>query len=233
MSTLRWKDRASLCSFTFADGRRCRTPRQSGHPYLCCFHAHKEAQAHAAEEVGREVAHFFSRDYLSACDLNAALGLLLTATVRGHLPPRTSRTLAYLAQVMVQCIQITEHEYSNTFGSNEWRHAVKRRLRVAPRPLRPRLHLTPPHHRAARASPAWPPPTPIPRQRQSLLPRRQPTIPPLPSPHRSPSPHPRFPDSENRPTGKFSFLKREAQSAAAGKSATDMFRMNDSPRGLM
>lgn len=124
MSATRCTDRQSLCTFTFADGRRCRTPRQSGHPFLCCFHARKEAQAHAAEEIGRDVAHFFSRDYLSACDLNAALGRLFTATLRGHVPPKTSRTLAYLAQVMVQCIQITEHEYAETFGCDEWRHAV-------------------------------------------------------------------------------------------------------------
>ena len=37
--------RVSLCSFTFADGRRCRTPRSSKHPELCYFHAKKEAEA--------------------------------------------------------------------------------------------------------------------------------------------------------------------------------------------
>ena len=40
MSILRSKDRASLCSFTFADGRRCRTPRFSGHPRLCSALGH-------------------------------------------------------------------------------------------------------------------------------------------------------------------------------------------------
>ena len=29
MSTIRSKDRTRLCSFTFADGRQCRTPRRS------------------------------------------------------------------------------------------------------------------------------------------------------------------------------------------------------------
>jgi len=37
MSTNRSKDRSSLCSFTFVDGRHCRIPRQAGHPYLCAF----------------------------------------------------------------------------------------------------------------------------------------------------------------------------------------------------
>jgi hypothetical protein len=53
MSTNRSKDRSSLCTFTFADGRRCRTPRRAGHPHLCAFHARKEAQALAGEAASR------------------------------------------------------------------------------------------------------------------------------------------------------------------------------------
>ena len=29
------KDRKSLCRFTFADGRHCRTPRSPHHPHFC------------------------------------------------------------------------------------------------------------------------------------------------------------------------------------------------------
>jgi hypothetical protein len=67
MSTNRSKDRASLCSFTFANGRRYRTPRCSSHPHLCYFHARKEAQALAAGDIGRDISHFSSGRYLSAC----------------------------------------------------------------------------------------------------------------------------------------------------------------------
>ncbi len=49
MSSIRPQDRASLCTFTFADGRRCRTPLSSSHPRLCFDHARKEAQAHAPD----------------------------------------------------------------------------------------------------------------------------------------------------------------------------------------
>src|SRR5207244_1350742 len=83
MSTMYAKDRASLCTFTFVDGRRCRTPRQSGHPQFCCFHARKQAQVEAAEQLGRDFAYFFSGDYFSACDLAAALGRLFAAVATG------------------------------------------------------------------------------------------------------------------------------------------------------
>src|SRR5713226_10663779 len=41
MSSLRPQDRKSLCRFTFADGRQCRTPRCPHHPHFCSDHAAK------------------------------------------------------------------------------------------------------------------------------------------------------------------------------------------------
>jgi hypothetical protein len=65
MSTLTAKDRVSLCSFTFADGRRCRTPRIGNHPHFCFYHAQKEARAQAAETLGKDLAYFCSGNYNS------------------------------------------------------------------------------------------------------------------------------------------------------------------------
>jgi hypothetical protein len=42
MSANRSKDHSYPCAFTFADGRRCTTPRLAGHLHLCCFHARRE-----------------------------------------------------------------------------------------------------------------------------------------------------------------------------------------------
>jgi len=53
VSSLSPKDRVSLCSFTFSDGRRCRTPRTGNHPHFCGYHAQKEARAQAAETLGK------------------------------------------------------------------------------------------------------------------------------------------------------------------------------------
>jgi len=57
---------STCCTFTFADGRQCRIPRRQGHPYLCVFHAKKEAQALAGEQAGRDIASFLSGDYTSS-----------------------------------------------------------------------------------------------------------------------------------------------------------------------
>src|SRR6266446_6629910 len=118
-------DRASLCSFTFSDGRRCRTPRTGKNPHFCFYHAQKEARARAVEKLGKDLAYFFSGDYLSACDLSTALARLIPAVVRGDVKPKTAHTVAYLAQTLMQAIHISQHEYTNAFGTDGWRKSIR------------------------------------------------------------------------------------------------------------
>ena len=119
------KDRVSLCRFTFADGRQCRTPRSPNHPHFCFDHARKESQARSANKLARELSYFLSGEYLSANDLGAALGRLVPAVVRGDIKPRTAGTVAYLAQTLVQTIHLAQHEYINAFGTPDWRDAIR------------------------------------------------------------------------------------------------------------
>ena len=129
MSSLRPQDRKSLCRFTFADGRQCRTPRSPNHPHLCSDHARKDSQARAADKLARELSYFFSGPYLSACDLSAALGRLMAGVARGDIKPRSARTLAYLAQTLVQTIHLAQDEYINAFETDGWRRAVRNSVR--------------------------------------------------------------------------------------------------------
>ena len=94
------KDRSRLCAFTFADGRQCRTPRRSGHPHFFYFHAQKEGKARAAKQAGEAISSFFFSDYLSACDLSAALGRVFSAVAEGHIKPKAATALAYLGQTL-------------------------------------------------------------------------------------------------------------------------------------
>jgi hypothetical protein len=125
MSSLSPKDRVSLCSFTFSDGRRCRTPRVAKHPRFCFYHAQKEARARTARKLGKDLAYFFSGKYLSACDLSTALARLIPAVVCGDVKPKTAHTVAYLAQTLMRSIHISEQEYINAFGTDGWRKSVR------------------------------------------------------------------------------------------------------------
>src|SRR5713101_5954767 len=129
MSSLRPQDPKSVCRFIFADGRQCRTPRSPHHPHFCSDHARKDSQARAADKLASELSYFFSGEYLSACDLGAALGRLLPAVVRGDIKPRSARTLAYLSQTLAQTIPLSKHEYINAFGTDSWRRTVRNSIR--------------------------------------------------------------------------------------------------------
>jgi hypothetical protein len=124
MPSLTAKDRVSLCLFSFTDGRRCRTPRTARHPHFCFYHAQKESQSQAAEKLSDDLAYFFSGDYLSACDVNTALGRLIPAVIRGEIKPRLARTVAYMFQTLLQSTHLAQHEYINAFGTDGWRQAV-------------------------------------------------------------------------------------------------------------
>ena len=124
MASLSPKDRVSLCLFSYEDGRRCRTPRTGSHPHFCFYHAQKESQSQTAEKLAKDLTYFFSGDYLSANDLNTALGRLIPAVVRGEIKPRLARTVAYMFQTLMQSTRLAQHEYINAFGTDGWRDAV-------------------------------------------------------------------------------------------------------------
>ena len=119
------KDRSRLCVFSFADGRQCRTPRRTGHPHLCYFHAQKEAEALAAKQAGEDISSFLSTNLLSACDLSSAMARLFSAVAQGQIKPKVASTLAYLSQTMIQSIPIAQHEYCEAFSSDAWRRAIR------------------------------------------------------------------------------------------------------------
>jgi hypothetical protein len=109
MSMIRSEDRASLCSFTFADGRCCRIPRRNGH-YLCTFHARREAKIFAGEKVGEEIARYLSGEHVSAGDLCSALGRLFAAVSQGQVEPKTVAALTHLGRSLVQAFHAAKEE---------------------------------------------------------------------------------------------------------------------------
>ncbi len=192
MSSLKAKDRVSLCLFTFSDGRRCRTPRIASHPYFCLYHAQKEAQSLATQKLSNELAYFFSGSYLAACDLSSALARLIPAVLQGHVKPKTARTVAYMFQTLLQSIHLSQHEYIEAFGSNSWRDAVCHSVNSnrsylnppapAPKPAPPSTPLSTPPPNATVPSPFTPPiSTVAPAPAPSPTPLRAPQTPAVPT----------------------------------------------------
>ena len=124
MSSIHPQHRVSLCHFTFSDGRRCRTPRLSSSPDFCHYHAEKDARDRTAAQLGDDFDALLSGHYISAGDLNAVLARLCAAVARGHVKPRSARTLAFLAQTLLQSIRLSQHEFTSAFGNNAWRQTI-------------------------------------------------------------------------------------------------------------
>src|SRR5216684_4525696 len=99
MSTNPSTDHSSLSSFTFPDGRRCRTPRRAGHPYLCAFHARK----------------LWWRVFRPASAMAAS------APVSSRGQRGTCFSPLYLGQTLVQNLHLAQHEYINAYGSTKSR----------------------------------------------------------------------------------------------------------------
>jgi hypothetical protein len=124
MPSLTAKDRIPLCLFSYDDGRRCRTPRISTSANFCFYHAQKEAQFRANEKLAEDLSNFFSGDYLTANDLNTALTRVFVAVARGDIKPRAARTLAYLAQTMLQTLHLAQNEFISACGHSDWRKTI-------------------------------------------------------------------------------------------------------------
>src|SRR5580704_2798741 len=205
MSSLSKKDRVSLCLFTFSDNRRCRTPRIATHPHFCLYHAQEEAQTLATQKLSQELTYFLSGSYLTACDLSTALSRILPAVIRGDVKPKTARTIAYLAQTLLQSIRISQHEFINAYSTDTWRNVVRDSVKSDRDYLfPPKPAPTPPH------PPPPPPPPPPPRhptppsprlprlQSQQSRPRPPPLLQQFPphlqrhsTPHKPPPHHPK------------------------------------------
>jgi hypothetical protein len=123
--------RANLCRFTFANGKCCRMLLSPSHGYLCTYHARKESQTLASEKVGRYLAATLSHDYITACDLTAALSQLFGAIAQGHLKPKTANTLAYVGQTIAQTLRLSQEEFISAYGAQAWRAAIRDALTTA------------------------------------------------------------------------------------------------------
>ena len=115
---------SALCQFPFADGRRCRMLRASGHPSLCLFHARDEQQLVESTQLGAELAASLSGRFLTATDINFVLGKLFTALAQNRIPARNAAILAYIGQLMLHAIPTIRQEYKFRYPYESWNHMV-------------------------------------------------------------------------------------------------------------
>jgi hypothetical protein len=86
---------SKLCQFPFADGRRCHMLRHTAHPCLCLFHARAESQFIETERLSTDLAQTISGDFMTATDINHAMGRLYRRRAGSYPYPQRQRTRAH------------------------------------------------------------------------------------------------------------------------------------------
>jgi hypothetical protein len=139
MSSKTAQDRASLCSFLFADGRQCRMLKKNKSSEFCYFHQRHADQIDDAIEAGKKIASCLSADFVTNTSLTAPLSRLYFSVARGDFDVKTARTLAYLAQIMAKTLPGAKHELSQSIGFKNLDQLVE----VCLAHVNPQFRLTP------------------------------------------------------------------------------------------
>jgi hypothetical protein len=113
-------DESSLCQFSFADGRTCRMFRQHDHPSLCAFHARAERQIMESDQLGSELAATLTGRFMTATDINFALGKLFKAIAQNRIPPRNAANLAFVGKLLLRSLDKLESEFSFEYDFEAW-----------------------------------------------------------------------------------------------------------------
>jgi hypothetical protein len=128
MSSTLAVDRFPVCAFLSPGGRGCTMPLSSAHPFLCTYHARKEAQASAAQKVGQDIAYSLNARYISHNDLSAALAQCISAVAQRQLTSRTASTIANLSRTLLHSVAGAQNEYITAYGEDAWREKIAENL---------------------------------------------------------------------------------------------------------
>ena len=111
---------ADLCQFPFQDGRRCRMLRHPNHSCLCIFHARAEGQRFETERLGVELGETLTGDFLSATDINHAMGRLYVAVAQDRIPIRNANTLARIGSTLLRSVDRVKTEFTFKYSFDQW-----------------------------------------------------------------------------------------------------------------
>jgi hypothetical protein len=117
-------DRSRLCTYTFANGCQCRIPLTPRHPYLCTFHARKNAKAGSAQRTSAAIVSAFPGGYISGHDVSIAMAHAIAAIAQRHITPRMASSIAYLGQTLLQAVRQSESEYQRALGEDSWKDEI-------------------------------------------------------------------------------------------------------------
>jgi len=139
------KDRASLCNFTFADGRQCRMLRHSKKSRYCYDHERKLRYLREADKTAADLCEPFSGDFVPATALTHSLTRVYRAAAEGRLDSKSASALARVASALLRSIRESNNEFKSCYRLGYWMQLVREHYTDMPEYI-PK-NLIPPQHR--------------------------------------------------------------------------------------
>ncbi len=129
--------RDERCTYTTADGRRCRAlrlPAGAGLPgrgSLCLRHWQQCQQQARAAAAGKVLSK--SSEFNTATGIHQALGKVFSLLARNSIPARDAAVLAYIGQLMLNSLGAVEREFRIARGTDQFEEFLRQALHEARR----------------------------------------------------------------------------------------------------
>jgi len=116
---------AATCTFTYRDGRRCRSLRGLRAEY-CFYHQRMQRRLIEADCTAAKVAEPLDSTFVSSSSLNVALTRLFAAIADGLVTPKTADQLINLAKLLYKTIPSANQEFLTAFNDPKaWRRLIR------------------------------------------------------------------------------------------------------------
>ena len=125
MSAKSSKDRASLCAFSFSDGRQCRALRHKPNSRYCFAHARKIRHLEEADEIANSILEPISGSFISVSSLTQSLVNLFSAVAEGRIAPKQASALAKVSTILLKSVQASNDEFRTVFIPTYWAQLVR------------------------------------------------------------------------------------------------------------
>jgi hypothetical protein len=119
-------DRASLCAFTFRDGRQCRMLRPSADSEYCFDHQRKLRHLHESDQVAAEICAPIAGDFVPSTAVAQSLARVFRAVAEGRIEPQTASALARVGSALLKSLDGATQEFKHCYNDTHWRKQVRK-----------------------------------------------------------------------------------------------------------
>ena len=117
-------DRASLCAFSYSDGRNCRMLRANAKSQFCVHHERKLRHLREVDYTAAEIAEPLAHDFVPATALTHSLTRVFRAVAEGRIDAQSAVALARVASTLLKSIEKSSAEFQECYKEQFWRQLI-------------------------------------------------------------------------------------------------------------